>query len=572
MRVFKTAAFFTILSVLAAPITAGVSKEIQTPYIQQYRNKAMFLKVPIHGIRQTIHVGAHPVLDRKNAGEPLAFKVGDQVRITDVNFKGDFIRFKVAAVDFSVQSELVFQFALPLATDFPNKGLFDEALSFALTSGSSYREIDTAKESFIKDEFDSLIQRFANTTGTSTEYVIQTISEKNPEFLKMQSAVEAKETELTLARQETEKEAAKRREAESQTARLRREFEDIDSRITTLQGDQTRTQNERDRYQRQARDLASEVEKLKGEKGDNQKNINKLMKSLDLKTSSNAELDQQVKALSRATTNLKSELTETKLAVEKLETEKADLNSRVIRLEDEKSRLSSNLRALTSDKKSINSRFLKMKEQKEILETADSLLEAMKLTPEEGKDGYRTSGLYLHSAKIGTLEVEEPREAGAAYLIRLSVDSPDTVKFSEEERRLHVALGEKLQVETSWIAQDQELSVALEGSEMTQAVSPRDSIEWNWNFSGELSEPVVAGLSLRFKDSNDQTISLPTQEFMVHPPGIGGLVSHSYSLWSVVISFILGAGGAVVLVFFKSGRRGNPKQPPAAPYVAEKRL
>ncbi|MFQ5930100.1 MAG: hypothetical protein ACE5MK_10390, partial [Acidobacteriota bacterium] len=136
-------------------LNAGVRREVEDWYVQKYENKAMFLKVPIRGEQQMVYVrNTGPVLDRRTGGLSLLFKVGDQVRITKVDFKGGSIRFKIASVDLRRESEIIFEFPQQLREGFPQRASFDAALEATLTEGLSYTDIDSAKEKFIKTEFE----------------------------------------------------------------------------------------------------------------------------------------------------------------------------------------------------------------------------------------------------------------------------------------------------------------------------------------------------------------------------------------------------------------------------------
>jgi len=75
---------FVIFFSMSLWLNAGVRREIENRYVQNYENKALFLKIPIRGRRQIVHVSdTRPTLDPGSAASPLLFKVGDQVRITD---------------------------------------------------------------------------------------------------------------------------------------------------------------------------------------------------------------------------------------------------------------------------------------------------------------------------------------------------------------------------------------------------------------------------------------------------------------------------------------------------------
>ena len=113
-----------------------------------------------------------PTIDPGSAASPLLFKVGDQVRITDVSFRNDSVRFKIASLETTVQGEIAFQFPRQLEQDFPQRGNFDVALEATLTEGLSYTDIDSAKEEFITSQFDQFVQQLAR-SNTGIEPVAQ---------------------------------------------------------------------------------------------------------------------------------------------------------------------------------------------------------------------------------------------------------------------------------------------------------------------------------------------------------------------------------------------------------------
>ena len=82
---------------------AGVGREIQNSYILNYENKAMFLKVPIRGTRQVIHVRVNGNrLDPASITDPLHFKVGDPIvaKKTAASLQSTYYLYKVHITTF----------------------------------------------------------------------------------------------------------------------------------------------------------------------------------------------------------------------------------------------------------------------------------------------------------------------------------------------------------------------------------------------------------------------------------------------------------------------------------------
>lgn len=557
-------------------VTAGVRKEIENLYLQKYKNKAIFLKVPVRGVRQVLFVTESGVnLDRTNAAEPVAFKVGDQVRITDLSFKDDQIRFKIAAVDLTRESELWFQFDSVLRPEFFQQKAFDAALAATLTEGLHYAEIDSAKEKFIQDQFDQLIRQFAATTGTSTEFVIKAISEKNPEH----QAAKKEAADAVARLQDVSKELGQatraRREAESQVLQLRSELSQTRSALETGREERQRLITQRDSWQQQ-------VAQLQQRNQEHERQVNELIKSLNVKTTAHADLGKRVEALSSSIDNLKTERTNLSQKLEQVgkELEKyrktsEDVAASLKQAQADNTRLTADLRALTSNRNSLEARYLSTRKQKEILERAAALRRALRLEKkvEEQKEGLVQVGeLYLLNQKVGAWEVTVPRTTGKVYPVRFSVLSPDTVQFSQRERELYEALGQKFKVETGWVtASDRLKSVLVEGKTLRE-VAPREKTEWAWLIDGEIVQPERAVLRISLINADGQTITLDPQEFMVNPSGIVAQLRHYFSPISLAAGALLGVLGFGLIFGFRSRSRAVGPGGRTEAYVAPKKL
>ena len=222
---------FAIFFSMSLWLNAGVRREIENWYVQNYENKALFLKIPIRGKRQIVHVGdTQPTLDPGSANSSLLFRVGDQVRITNVSFRNDSVRFKIASLEVSGEGEIAFEFPRQLEQDFPQRGNFDLALEATLTEGLSYTDIDSAKEEFIKSQFDQLVQQLARSNNTTNDFVVKTLGEEVSTYRLATSKLE--EVEQILL-EETEA----RQQIQSDLARLRAELDQTKTQLSTLQSE-----------------------------------------------------------------------------------------------------------------------------------------------------------------------------------------------------------------------------------------------------------------------------------------------------------------------------------------------
>ncbi len=260
---------------------AGVRREIQSSYIQSYENKAMFLKVPIRGRRQVIHVRVNGSrLDPSSVIETLRFKVGDQVRITQVDFRGDAVRFKIASLDLTRESEIEYRFRLDLQDHFPQRGAFDVTLKATLTEGLSYIDIESAKQEFIEGEFDQFVEQLVRSNNTSSDFVVTVLRDKIPDY-----------QALRRERDETKNLLQKAEENLQQEKSIRSQ---VESEVTRLEGRLNQSRSELDRLEDERKTLMAETDQL-SQNYENQ--VKRLIETLNVKTSSATSLGAQVDVL-----------------------------------------------------------------------------------------------------------------------------------------------------------------------------------------------------------------------------------------------------------------------------------
>lgn len=593
MRAFNRG-LVTILVLVtgASTLPAGVRSEIRAQYVQQYENKALFLKVPVRGEEQIVYVREGGVaLDRGNLNLPLTFRVGEQVRVTRLDFKNDSIEFRIASIDLVRTGRVIFQFPGRLSDDFLERASFDAALRDSFTEGLTYRDIDAAKEQYIQDQFDQLIQQFASTTGTSVEYVIKAVSEKNPEYrAAREEAAQARQRVQSL-QQELQDVGSERQELQSELQKLRREMAQSTSSLQELRAERGRLSQERDNLQRDLEKARQSNQRYERQISDLERSINALARSLDVKSTENLQLDKRVESLSGSINtlrsdreNLSSRLEQVSRQLAQLQKENQKLSEDLKASQEQGRKLQADLRALTSNRNSLEARFLETRRQKEILETAEALRSALQVKSriEQTPEGsFHTHEVFLHRQRLGLLTIQVPDQAGGSYLLRFTADSPDTVQFSDEERALFKALGDSFKISPEWKSSSPELSPVLLQGEALQAVPPRGKGEWVWALQGSPQRVETVDLEVVLKDAQDQIIPLTRQTFEVSPGGFSYWLRSSFSLPSL----LAGAGLGMVLLGLLAawrgrGRRSSPvpmagrkaDQAASAKYVVEKRL
>ncbi len=550
------------LLLVSSAAFAGVSKEMEAYYTQKYSNRAMFLKVPVRGDRQTVHVlESGSSLDQSNLGQPLRFKVGEQVRITDLSFRDSSIEFRVSSIDTARKGTVIFQFRDSLRHSFPNRDAFDSALEDSFTEGLSYQDIDSAKEDFVKDQFDVLLQQFAVTTGTSVDFVLEAITEKNPKYRQAKQQLNEVSDKLQSVEVELQEERNRNNKLREEVDRTAGDLASVNEANRALRG-------ERDQIARQRVELEKKVQTLEDENQRFRRQVEDVAKKLDVQTDSSSKLGEQVKSLSHVIDSLKQERVELSGKVEGLSQRVTDLtkkNGQLVsdleRTERTNKTLESDLAALTSNRDSLEATYLSLKRNKENLERAKALEAAVRVerSSEAREDGtYQVSSLYLLNQKIAILEVQEPVYADQEYRVSFQVESPDRVEFTSEEREFYETLGEKFRVETSWDAASGKVQPVLRSGEAVQEVAPREEADWAWLFEGDLSEPETVTLGLRLIDVDNQVLEVASQEFQIQPSGLFAHLRGAISLLSLMLGLGLGIVVAVIAGLVRG--RSHPRR------------
>ena len=545
---------------------AGVRRDIQASYIQNYENKAMFLKVPIRGRRQIIHVRVNGYrLDPASITDPLRFKVGDQVRITKVNFRGDAVRYTVSSLDLSRKSELEFRFRQDLQDHFPQRGAFDITLKATFTEGLSYTDIDSARQEFIEGEFDQFVEQLSRSNNTSSDFVVTVLRDKIPDYQALR--LEADETQSML--QKAEEDLREEKRVRSQ----------VDSEVTRLEGQLDQIRSELDRTENERKTLMAETDRL-SEDYENQ--VKRLIETLNVKTSSATSLGAQVDVLNESIGTLRDErlsrareLQDLNQQIRGLEETTHALSEDLERVQAEKDKLWSDFSLLTSNRQGLEGRYAELLQENQQLENSMLLHDSFNLKrriERREENEFQVADLYLLTQHIGTLEIQIPPVAGTVHPVRFTATSPDTVKFSSEERKILGILGEPFQMETTWETSSSNLNIVLLNKESLQSVGPRETIEWPWMFQGEVTQPESASLVVHLISSDGSKIFLGSQDLTVSPAQMMTRLRYSISPTSLLAGGVVGLVVFGILFGFRRRSQPSPKATAQGPQVVHKKL
>ncbi len=560
---FRLFIVFSLILASAPWAAADVSKEIVSEYETNFVNRAMFLKVPIRGERQTIFIRGNNIIpDDSTAGLTLSFLVGEQVRVIELKFRNSSIEFRVSSIDGTKRGTLVFQFPGQLEFNFPERGTFDKALNNSLTSGLSYREIEAAKREYLQDEFRRVTQQMALTTSTSNSFVTESISTVIPEVAAAIKGRETAEKSLAALRSEYDNADAERKQ-------LNERVRELNAALSREQEAARSIRNERDLLSRKEGSQQQELAKLRDDNTKMREQLSSLAKEMDLQLGSNSSLTGQVDSLSSSLQGLKKDwaalqqkMESTENELNKIRDERNKLTSELSLSKRKAAQLESSLNSLTSNRNSLEANFVRTKNRLDNLELAARTAESLSLSKLPGSSGENKGtisyAINLLSKRIGVISVKPPeniKDSGRADFI---VESPDTVQFTDEERVMFASLGKETRVRAVWVPMGGSLESRLDGGEEIQAVAPREKAEWTWTFSGTEGsvEPVLFKLS--FLDENENVIQVTDLEFEIGPESIIPLKLDG-TLWiPMLIGFILGSLLAAILFRF-TGKGGNGK-------------
>ncbi len=401
---------------------------------------------------------------------------------------------------------------------------------------------------FVQSQFDEFVKRLVVSSDTSNESVIEAVTDRIPAYRELQRKAVQTQKKLEQAQADLQRETSTREQLQSGIKRRTLELDQAREMVSRLQEEQGQLLDK-------TKSLELRTDQFRRSRQgyeDQLKHMGNLGKQIeDLKGSLNWARKQR--------DELSTKLERAQQRAMELQNETKKLSSDLKRTQDEKKSLWDDVTALTSNRKGLEARYIEIKRAKKSLESANDVRSALRLENrlEKRQEGaFRLADLYLLSQRLGTFEMRVPEQVGTSYQLRFSADSPNTVKFSEEERRLHELLGEDLKIETEWKTTSSDLKVVLVENKSLQSVRPRESIEWTWLFQGEISQPEPVSLSVNLVNKDGRKLFLGTQDFTVGSDKLWPRLRETFS----PMSALAGAALAVVLVAMVSGfrRRKSP--------------
>lgn len=589
-RFARATAILTLLAVSGAGhfALAGVSRAIQEKYRRSYEGKALFLRTPVFAERKYVDLSGGSFRFEPDPTGAARFKVGEQVRITGIDFGGEEIRFRISAIAGGNIAEVIFRFDASLKEDFPNSDVFDRALQATFTEGLKYADIEDAKKGYIDDAFERYIKETMTLTSSGREAVMRSAAAHLPAYQDALREIEAlKGRNQDLAAQLTQ--------TQTENRKMETDLKSQQSEITRLRSTNSALQEKIDSSASQLLRLGDEVRTARGTAQGYQRELSSLQQSLNIRVDSARDLGSQISELTQAVRKIQRENAG-------LTSQNNSLNANVTTLEAARNRLTKQVEdlgtsirqkddliaSLTSKEDSLGRQFLQMKQAKENLENVVRAIGGLstKIEEEKVQGGVETArvSIYLKDILLGSLvyvlpERMSPNEEKAAEAV-FSTESIDYVRVSPDERQLLRSLGDKLKVQAQLSSSSSTMGVRPEGEKTIQEVGERDRVSWRWRVSNRGTAAAPLTLAVALVNRNSDPIPLLRREQLVSSASIVRQVRESLQpiplAAGALVGFVL-CGIAGVFRRFRDPnasrrRRDAPTPPESAPNAGTKRL
>jgi predicted nuclease with TOPRIM domain len=490
---YRFRVFYLTLFILAAASSgfSGVSRVIQEQYKKDYENKAMYLKIPIYFEKQIIHISGQSFNNSPGSGTPR-YKVGDPLRVLQVDFTSDEIKFKLGGITTAGAVELGFKFDSSLQESFPNREVFDRALQAALTEGLKYTEIDDAKRSFIAGQFDRSMREIADSASMNRESVLKNIASRVPAYQDAQHDIETLKNKVQDISGQLSQAQLDNRKHESELKTLQAELSRQKSSNAALQ-------DKIDGYTSQLSKLGDELRDAKGNAQSSQKELANIQRSLNLKADAARDLSQQiadlVQAMQKSQKENESLLQRVGSLQTALEAQKA-ANARLVGDNEElragNRKMQATLDTITSKGDSLAKQFLQLKNEKEKLDDFTQSLGLLRtrIVEEQTESGVYSgkANVYLNAILLGSLSWSIPvylnYDQSKNAEVTFSAESIALVTATAEEKHFLRSFGERLKIRLALSSSSATMTVSPE-KEKPREIGERDRFTWKWTIRNQ---------------------------------------------------------------------------------------
>ncbi|NWG14101.1 MAG: hypothetical protein HXY20_11265 [Acidobacteria bacterium] len=540
---------FLLLAAMWGPDAwAGVSRLIQERYRRDYGSKALFLRLPVFAERKTILITGQEFRSEADPAGTARFKVGDQIRVTAIDFAGYEIRFRISAISGVGAAEIVYRFDAELQEDFPNSEVFDRAVQATFTEGLKYADIEDAKRGYVEDSFERFVRETAALTSSTREAILKNTATRLPAY---QDALRDIEN-LKRRNQDLADQLAQSR---SEARRLENELKTQQSEAGRLRSANASLQEKIDASSLELRRLGEEARSARGVTQGYQRELSNLQQSLNIKVDASRDLGSQIGELAQAmrkiqreNASLSSQNSALTTNVAGLQAASAKLAKKVEDLEASNRQKDETIAILTSKEDSLARQYIELKEVKEKLESVTRSIGSLRTQTKEEKSagGFRsgTISVLLSNILLGSVAYRLPERlshnqetaAEAAFV----AESIDSVRLSPEQREILKSFGDKLRIEAQLSPSIPALNVKPEGSDAPQEAGERERLSWRWRVLNTGTSDARLLLSIRLVNRNSDRIPLLRHELPVSSANIVRQIRESLQWIPLAVGTLIG--------------------------------
>jgi type II secretory pathway pseudopilin PulG len=579
---FRSRILFLIVLTLAVGYSAfgGVSRPIQDQYKRDYENKAVFLKIPIYSEKQVVYINDQKIRSEQGMGAPR-YKVGDQLRIVQIDFSSEDIKFKMSGITAAGIVEIIYKFDGNLQESFPNKEVFDRALQSSFTEGLKYSDIEDAKRVFVEQEFDRYVREVGVSASVNRETVLKSVAPRVPAYQDAQREIDNLKSNLRDV-------SGQLSQAQADNRKLGDNLKAQQAESKSLKNLNASLQEKIDNSSLQVSKLGEELQSTKGTAQDYQQGIANIQRSLNIRVESNRDLSAQISDLVQAARKLQKDnealTNQLSSARVNLEAQKA-ANGRLLtdneELKSNNKQMQSTINTLTSKGDSLAKRYVDLKDAKEKLDDFAQTVKALRarVVDEKNESGVRSgkANIFLKNILLGSLEWSLPLNINPGENkngeVGFSAESIDYVRLTPEERHLLHTLGDKWKVRIDLASNSSMMDITPEKKETLHEIGERDHSTWIWKIGNQGSKDARILISARLINKNSEEVPFFQQENVLLASNlvrhVRGYLQPIPLAAGAVIGFLI---FGIVGIFRKSkpSSNANPAEPPS--YAGRKEL
>lgn len=389
-----------------------------------YLNKACFLRIPLTGAETRISLSASGYRLLSTPGKMPVLALGEQVRITDVDFGNREFRFKITAISRPQAAEIKFSFT-GLADEAALEGKWETTLGKFFTPGIRASDVDDARKEYLQDEYLHFVENQAFLSGASAAAIHDSVLQANPPGRDLREANQRLEARL-----------------QSQAASLstlEKEKASLSTRLQNLQQEKQATESTGKDYREQIKSLQAGETEIKRQLTRKTQELSALFQAvqaaaieLGLPVGSQAppaemiqSISRQVLQISAANRTYQARVDELNGKIIQRENELATLNSRLEQSAKERDTISRQLSLLTSKDQVLAKQLLQLQHESNIVQSkllSRNLLHfQVKRERQKTIQSYRAD-ITLNSIAIGSILLSAPYELNPAQPNRISLE------------------------------------------------------------------------------------------------------------------------------------------------------